>query len=126
MTKIQSYCALCISRRGAIAVVENDRFVALEPDPSHPTGQALCAKGRAAPELVYHPDRLLYPLKRTRPKGDPDPGWQRIGWDEALDLTASRLRQIAEEHGPESVVFGTVSPSTSAMVDSAVGVQRPM
>jgi len=57
--RIPGYCALCISRCGSIAVVENGRFVALEPDPSHPTGQALCAKGRAAPELVYHPDRLL-------------------------------------------------------------------
>ncbi len=106
-------------------MVENGRFVALEPDPSHPTGKALCAKGRAAPELVYHPDRLLYPLKRTRPKGDPDPGWQRISWDEALDLTAASLRKIAEEHGPESVVFSVVSPSTSASDDSLVWIRAP-
>ena len=91
--RIPGYCALCVSRCGSIAVVENGRFVALEPDPSHPTGKALCAKGRAAPELVYHPDRLLYPLKRTRPKGDPDPGWQRISWDEALDLTDCQVTQ---------------------------------
>src|SRR5690349_24496339 len=110
--QIQCYCAMCISRCGALAVVEHDRFVALEPDPSHPTGKALCAKGRAAPELVYHPDRLVYPLKRTRPKGDPDPGWQRISWDEALDLTAARLRAIAGTHGAHSVVFSVVSPST--------------
>jgi len=122
--QIHCYCALCISRCGSIAVVENGRFVALEPDPSHPTGQALCAKGRAAPELVYHPDRLLYPLKRTRPKGDPDPGWQRISWDEALDLTATRLRQLAEVHGPESVVFSQVSPSTSASADALVWIDR--
>ena len=126
MTKIQSYCALCISRCGAIAVVENDRFVALQPDPSHPTGQALCAKGRAAPELVYHPDRLLYPMKRTRPKGDADPGWQRIDWDEALDLTAAALQRIAAEHGPESVVFSQVSASTSAIVDTSMWIQRLM
>jgi len=124
--RIPTYCALCVSRCGSIAVVENDRFVALEPDPSHPTGKALCAKGRAAPELVYHPDRLLYPLKRTRPKGDPDPGWQRISWDEALDLTAARLRTIAEAHGPESVVFSVVSPSTSASDDSVIWIQRLM
>ena len=124
--RIPSYCALCISRCGAIAVVENGRFVALEPDPSHPTGHALCAKGRAAPELVYHRDRLLHPLKRTRPKGDSDPGWQRIGWDEALDLAATRLRQIAERHGPESVVFSQVSASTSAISDSAHWIQRLM
>src|SRR5215467_403375 len=63
--RIPGYCALCTSRCGSIAVVENGRFVALEPDPTHPTGQALCSKGRAAPELVYHPDRLRHPLKRT-------------------------------------------------------------
>lgn len=124
--RIAGYCALCISRCGSIAVVENGRFVALEPDPSHPTGQALCAKGRAAPELVYHPDRLLYPLKRTRPKGDPDPGWQRISWDEALDLSATGLRRLAERHGPESVVFSAVSPSTSAIADSVAWIQRLM
>ena len=73
--RIPGYCALCISRCGSIAVVENGRFVALEPDPSHPTGHALCAKGRAAPELVYHPDRRLYPLNRTRlPLSDPPRG----------------------------------------------------
>jgi anaerobic selenocysteine-containing dehydrogenase len=124
--RIQGYCALCVSRCGSIAEIENGRFVALEPDPSHPTGKALCAKGRAAPELVYHPDRLLYPLKRTRPKGDPDPGWQRIGWDEALDLVATRLSGIAQEHGPESVVVSVVSPSTSASDDSLIWIQRLM
>src|SRR5512137_869204 len=116
--RIQGYCAMCISRCGSIALVENGRFVALEPDPAHPTGKALCAKGRAAPELVYHPDRLRYPLKRTRPKGDPDPGWQRISWDEALETIATRLKQIAAQQGPESVVFSVVSPSTSASDDS--------
>jgi anaerobic selenocysteine-containing dehydrogenase len=124
--RIPGYCALCVSRCGSIAVVQEGRFVALEPNPSHPTGKALCAKGRAAPELVYHPDRLLFPLKRTRPKGDPDPGWERITWDEALDLTAAKIRSIADEHGPESVAFSIVSTSTSASDDSAVWVQRLM
>jgi anaerobic selenocysteine-containing dehydrogenase len=107
-----------------VAVVEDGRFVKLEPDPSHPTGKALCAKGRAAPELVYHPDRLLYPMRRTRPKGDPDPGWERISWDEALDITAARLQEFAAEYGPESVVFACVSPSTSAADDSVPWIQR--
>src|SRR5262245_36230035 len=124
--RIPGYCALCVSRCGALAVVKDGRFIALEPDPSHPTGQALCAKGRAAPELVYHPDRLLSPLKRTRPKGDPDPGWQRIAWEEALDLTATRLRQLVERHGSESVVFSLASASTSATADSAPWIQRLM
>lgn len=124
--RIPCYCALCISRCGSIAVVENGRFVSLEPDPSHPTGRAICAKGRAAPELVYHQDRLLYPMQRTRPKGDPDPGWQRISWDEALDLTANRLRQIAEDAGPESVVFSLASGSTSSTTDAGTWIERLM
>src|SRR6516162_1523269 len=100
---IQGYCGLCIARCGTVAVVEDGRFTRLEPDPTHPTGQALCAKGRAAPELVYHPERLAHPLRRTKPKGDPDPGWQRISWDEALGVTAAAMRRVAEQHGPEAV-----------------------
>ena len=95
--RVQGYCALCWSKCGCISVVENNRLVAVEPDRQHPTGQALCAKGRAAPELVNHEDRLLYPLKRTRPKGDPDPGWERIGWNEALDTISSKLKEISDD-----------------------------
>jgi anaerobic selenocysteine-containing dehydrogenase len=124
--KVHSYCSLCIARCGSIATVEDGRFVALEPDPSHPTGQALCAKGRAAPELVYSPDRLLHPLKRTRAKGDPDPGWQRISWDEALDMTALAMRRIAEQHGPEAVAFSEASPSTTALADARGWIRRLM
>lgn len=122
--RVPTFCALCVSRCGATATVEEGTLVALEADPSHPTGQALCIKGKAAPELVYHRERLLHPLRRTRPKGDPDPGWRRIGWDEALEVTADRLLRLAREHGPESVVFSSASPSTSAMSDSLDWVQR--
>jgi anaerobic selenocysteine-containing dehydrogenase len=119
--KVQTYCALCIARCGAIATVAGDRLVALDPDPSHPTGAALCAKGRAAPELVHSQDRLLYPMKRTRPKGDSNPGWQRISWDEALDTVAAAMRRIADAHGPEAVAFSLPSPSTTAIVTPATG-----
>ncbi|WP_270934777.1 molybdopterin-containing oxidoreductase family protein [Falsiroseomonas oryzae] len=120
------HCGLCIARCGSIAVVEDGRFVALEPDPSQPTGQALCAKGRAAPELVNHPDRLLHPMKRTRPKGDPDPGWQRITWDEALDATAAALRAIADRHGPQAVAFSRASGSCTATNDAGGWITRLM
>jgi len=122
--RVHTYCGFCIARCGAVAVVEDGRFTRLEPDPSHPTGQALCAKGRAAPELVYHPERLTHPLRRTRPKGDPDPGWERIGWDEALDLTAAAMRRVAERHGPQSVALTLSSPSTTAIGDSSGFIQR--
>jgi anaerobic selenocysteine-containing dehydrogenase len=124
--KIKSFCALCVARCGAIATVERGRFVSLEPDPSHPTGQALCAKGRASPELVYSSDRLLHPLKRTRPKGNADPGWQRVSWDEALDLTASAMQRNAEQHRPEAFAFSVASGSTTASADFAGWIRRLM
>lgn len=96
----------------------------MEPDPSHPTGKALCAKGRAAPELVYNSQRVLYPLKRTRPKGDVNPGWERISWDEALDLVAVSLRQLADDYGPEVVAFGVTSPSGTALSDHIAWIER--
>jgi anaerobic selenocysteine-containing dehydrogenase len=122
--RVATFCALCVSRCGATATVEDGRLVSLRPDPSHPTGKALCVKGKMAPEIVYHRERLLHPLKRTRPKGDPDPGWQRIPWDEALEAAAEQLLGLARDHGPESVVFSSASPSTSAMSDSIDWVQR--
>ena len=124
--RIHGYCGLCIARCGTVATVENGRFTRLDPDPSHPTGQAICAKGRAAPELVYHPERLTHPLRRTRPKGDANPGWERISWDAALDLTAAAMRRIAEQYGPEAVAFSLSSPSTTAIADSAGFIRRLM
>jgi anaerobic selenocysteine-containing dehydrogenase len=44
--RVHGSCGLCIARCGCVAVVENGRFTRLEPDPGHPTGQSLCAKGR--------------------------------------------------------------------------------
>ena len=122
--RIHGYCALCIARCGTVATVEAGRFIRLDPDPAHPTGQAICAKGRAAPELVYHQERLAYPLRRTRPKGDPDPGWERICWDEALNLTAAAMRRVAERHGPQAVAFTGSSPSTTAIGDSSGFIRR--
>ena len=124
--KVNGYCGLCIARCGSVATVENGRFIRLDPDPSHPTGQALCAKGRAAPELVYHKDRLTQPLRRTRPKGDADPGWVPISWDEALNSTADAMRRIATRYGPHAVAFSQSSPSTTAIADSAPFVRRLM
>lgn len=123
---IKTYCALCLARCGALATVEDGRLISLKPDPSHPTGRALCAKGRAAPELVYNADRLLHPMKRTRPKGDPDAGWVRIKWDEALELTAAAMKRVAERHGPEAVAFTQSSPSTTALSDSLPWIRRLM
>ena len=121
---VPTFCPLCVSRCGARADVRDGTFVALHPDPSHPTGKAICLKGKAAPEIVYHASRLLHPLRRTQPKDAADPGWERITWDQALDAVAGRLRAATAADGPESVAFSSSSPSTSAISDAVDWVQR--
>jgi len=122
-TEVATYCPLCVSRCGARATVDGGTF-ALNRDPSHPTGKVLCIKGKEAPAITAHPDRLRHPMLRTNPKGSADPGWRRISWDEALDTVADRLRALARDHGPEAVVFSSVSPSTSAIIDCVDWIQR--
>ncbi len=124
--RIQGFCGLCIARCGTIATVEDGRFTRLDPDPSHPTGAAICAKGRAAPDLVYSKDRLTRPLRRRRPKGSADPGWEEISWDTALNETAAAMRRLATESGPQSLAFSQCSPSTTAIGDSSNFVRRLM
>ena len=107
---------MCVSRCGVVATVSDGVLTKVTPDPAHPNG-CICVKGTAAPEIVYAPDRLQYPMVRTRPKGDPDPGWARISWDEALALTALRLLEIKARHGPEAVAFPIATPAGSAAND---------
>lgn len=124
--RIHGFCGLCIARCGTIATVDHGRFTRLDPDPTHPTGAALCAKGRAAPEIVYAKDRLTKPLQRTRSKGDPNPGWQEIGWDEALARIAGEMQRISRDHGPEAFAFSQSSASTTAIGDGAPFIKRLM
>jgi anaerobic selenocysteine-containing dehydrogenase len=67
---------------------------AIAGDPAHPTTAGkLCTKVARYLERVYHPDRLLHPLKRSGPKGGGV--FQRVSWDEALADIAHRLQRIA-------------------------------
>ena len=114
--QMHTYCAMCVSRCGVLATVEDGRLTKVTADPEHPNG-CICVKGTAAPESVYSPDRLQYPMIRTRPKGEHDPGWARISWDEAMALTASRLVDLKARYGPEAVVFGCASAAGTSAAD---------
>ena len=82
--------------------VENGRALRIAGDPQHPpTHGALCTKVARYTERVYHPERLLQPLKRVGPKGSGR--FEPIGWDEALDTVATRLQAIAAR-APEAIV----------------------
>jgi anaerobic selenocysteine-containing dehydrogenase len=121
--QMHTYCAMCVSRCGVLATVEDGRLTKVTADPEHLNG-CICVKGTAAPEIVHSPDRLQYPMIRTRPKGEHDPGWARISWDEALALTASRLLDIKARYGPEAVVFGSATTAGTSGADFFPWVHR--
>jgi anaerobic selenocysteine-containing dehydrogenase len=65
------------------------------------TAGVVCAKVARYAERVHHPDRLMFPVKRSGPKGSGQ--FQRIGWDEAMSLTANAFLQAERAWGSESV-----------------------
>jgi anaerobic dimethyl sulfoxide reductase subunit A len=93
---------------GLLAHVENGVLTKVEaqdmPDPKH---RHICARGLSSIQMVYHPDRLKYPMKRVGERGEGK--WERISWDEALDTIADKLKAIREEYGPQSLMW-CVSP----------------
>jgi anaerobic selenocysteine-containing dehydrogenase len=107
---IPTFCAMCGPSMGCgiYAIVRGGRFVGVEGMPEAPTNQGrLCPKAYAAPQWVYSQQRLKHPLKRVGQRGEGK--FQRIGWDEALDIIASKLTQQKEKFGPESL--GILSPA---------------
>ncbi len=99
--KVRTICRSCHGGCGVIAHVKDGKVIKVEGDPNSPISYGtMCTKGLAVTQLAYHPDRILYPMKRT------DAGWQRISWDEALDTCAERFGAVIEKYGPEAIVIG--------------------
>jgi len=91
---------------GILVYVKDGVVSKLEGDRDDPvTKGIMCAKGLASTQYVYHPDRVLYPLRRTGKRGSGK--WERIGWDEALDTVSQRLTETRDKYGPEGVAFAT-------------------
>ncbi|WP_233832227.1 molybdopterin-containing oxidoreductase family protein [Paraburkholderia sp. ZP32-5] len=82
--------------------VENGRAIKVAGDPGHPPTQGvLCTKVSRYADRVYHPSRLTTPMRRVGRKGEGR--FEPISWDEALELAASRLADIARR-APEAIV----------------------
>jgi len=102
---IASNCRGCHGGCGVLVHVKDGRVTRIEGNPDFPTNHgSMCSKGLAFTQLVYHPDRLRFPLKRAGSRGEGK--WQRISWDEALDTIAEKLRQLKTEQAAESIVLG--------------------
>ena len=83
--------------------VEEGRAVRIRGNPNHPVTRGfLCGKVARYLDRVYSPDRLLYPMRRIGAKGEGR--FERIGWDEALDTIAGRLKAVIEQYGSEAVL----------------------
>ncbi len=99
---IRSTCKGCHGGCGVLATVEKGVITYIEGDPDSNTRGTMCGKGLAAIQHIDHPDRLLYPLKRTGQRGDGE--WARIGWDEALETITGKMRELLDKYGANSII----------------------
>lgn len=104
--RVRSVCTYCGTGCGLLVETTDGRVVGVSGDPTNPVSRGeLCVKGRFAFDFVHHPDRLTQPLIRERlPDGTRGP-LRTASWAEALDLVASRLMAIRDQHGPDALGF---------------------
>lgn len=98
VTTVSTFCRICESRCGIDVTVSGGQVQRIGPDKQNPySWKDFCSKGRSAAELVDHPRRLRWPLRRV---GD---GYQRATWQEATEDIAARLGAIRDTYGPDAV-----------------------
>ena len=109
---IPTICGFCQNNCGIIAYVRDGVLQRVKGDPNHPATKGdLCPKGMAAKQVVYAPDRLKHPLRRT------NNGFQQISWQEALDIISTRLLEIREKYGAETLLRCYGAPVNEAARD---------
>ena len=97
---VPTVCPYCGCDCGLYLVVEEGIAKNIAYMGEHPVSRgALCPKGNAALQVVYHPDRLRYPMKREKDS------WQRISWTEAIERVATGFKQIWDEYGADALGF---------------------
>ena len=106
--------------------MEGDRIVRVVGDPDSPTSRGyLCPKGAAAPEILYHKDRLLHPLRRAGERGENR--WERVSWEEAIGEIVDRLDRVRAESGSEyfALAKGTGRPHSEFTARFVQGYGTP-
>ncbi|PAD77273.1 molybdopterin-containing oxidoreductase family protein [Paenibacillus campinasensis] len=93
----------CPDTCGLLLHKENGKIVKVTGNPEHPiTKGAICNKVRHMTHRIYHPERVLYPLRRTGAKGEG--AFERISWDEAIREITERFKALIAQYGPESIL----------------------
>ncbi len=100
---VKTVCKSCHGGCGVLVTVENGVITYIEGDPESVTRGTMCAKGLASVQQINHPDRLKYPLKRVGERGEGK--WQRISWDEALELVTGKMKYYREKYGADSIAI---------------------
>ncbi len=102
---VKTHCCFCGQQCGIQLKVRDNQVIGFEPWEDFPFNRGmLCPKGVRRYLQGNHPDRLLQPLLRT------DSGFRDASWDEALDFTVRRLREVQERYGKDAVaVYGGAS-----------------
>jgi anaerobic selenocysteine-containing dehydrogenase len=94
-TQVPGMCQLCSTVCGIIGHVKDGRIIKVDGNPNDPNSRGrLCARGQAALNHQYHPERLLYPLRRVGARGEGR--WRRITWEEAYSELTERLKACRE------------------------------
>ena len=105
---IASICPYCGVGCGFYINTVDGKITGLDYMTEHPVNEgALCPKGNASLDIVYHHDRLLYPMQRV------DDRLERITWTEALTIVAARLNRIQADHGPDALGFLASTKATN-------------
>ncbi|MBI2881347.1 MAG: molybdopterin-dependent oxidoreductase [Candidatus Tectomicrobia bacterium] len=101
MKTIRTTCALdCQDACGIDADVEDGRIVRLRGAEDHPyTEGFLCIRLNRFLDRLYSPERVTSPLRKTKA------GWERLSWEDALDLAAGKIRAAVDEHGSTSILY---------------------
>ena len=104
VTEVHGVCPHdCYDTCGLLVRVVDGRIAAIRPDPAQPlTRDFLCLKVNRYLERLHHPERVLYPLRRTGPKGAGT--FERVSWEEALAEIGGRLRSVIDRFGGEAVL----------------------
>ena len=89
---------------GLKVYVKDGEVVKVEGDENHPvTKGRLCVRCLAMKDFLYHPDRIIYPMKRDRADRGKDK-WERCSWDEAIAIIKKNYDEVKENYGVESMV----------------------
>lgn len=100
---IKSTCKSCHGGCGVLATVENGRLTHIEGSPESATRGTMCAKGLSSIQEVYNPNRIMHPLKRKGERGGGE--WERISWEEALDIITGKIKESIAQYGASSVAI---------------------